>query len=80
MALCRPRDGAGREPQAAPRGAVGLREHQRNLVPGGNEGVERARGERGSARERDAQGALQAALRWRFLSFVRTRFCLSSER
>ena len=59
---------------------IGLGEDQTNRMLRGDERVERASGELRGAREGDAQGALQAALRWRFLSFVRTRFCFSSER
>ena len=66
-----------------PGGTIGLGEDQRHLVPCGHEGLERSGCEGRRAREYDAQGheaALQAALRWRFLSFVRTRFCFSSDR
>jgi hypothetical protein len=50
-------------------------------VPRLEQGFERARGEGGCAREDDAQlRPDQAALRCRFLSFARTRFCLSSDR
>jgi hypothetical protein len=52
-------------------------------VPGGHKRLERARGERRSACEDDAQGragGVQAALRWRFFSLVRTRFCFISDR
>jgi hypothetical protein len=51
-------------------------------MPRGDDRFERARGEGRRAGEDDAQrrSQRQAALRWRFLIFARTRFCLSSER
>jgi len=74
--------GALGEAQAAPRGAIGLRDDEGNGVARFEDRLERAGGEGRRAREGDAQpqAVRQAAFRWRFLSFARTRFCLSSER
>jgi hypothetical protein len=83
VALRSLRDRAGGELQPAPRGAIGLGEHQRDIMPGCDERLQRTFGERRGSGEGDAQrreGGPQAALRWRFLSFARTRFCFSSER
>jgi hypothetical protein len=65
----------------AARGTVRLREDQGNGVAGGEDRFEGARREGRRAREDDAQPrrGRQAAFRWRFFSFARTRFCLSSE-
>ena len=52
-------------------------------MPRGHDGLEGTGGEGRSTREYDAQGREaggQAALRWRFLSFARTRFCFSSDK
>jgi hypothetical protein len=51
-------------------------------VAGGEDRLEGRCGEGRRACEEDAQGRGegQAALRWRFFSFARTRFCFSSER
>jgi len=74
--------GAPGHAQPASRGTVRLREDQGNRVTGLEDGFERARREGRGAREDDPQPrrGRQAAFRWRFLSFARTRFCFSSER
>ncbi len=69
--------------QSSSCGTVGLSEDERHVVPRGEYRFERAGGEGRRAREDDAQGLgarNQAALRWRFFSFARTRFCFRSER
>ena len=73
--------GALGEAQPAPRGPVGLRDHEGDVVARLEDRLERACGEGRRPREGDAQprAVRQAAFRWRFLSFARTRFCLSSE-
>src|SRR5258706_11648364 len=73
---------ARRHLEAASRRAVGPRQYERHLVTGVIERGEGAYGERRSTGEYDAQGGPpnQAALRWRFLSLARMRFCLRSER
>ena len=74
-------DRTRRELHSAAGGPVGLRKDERHLMSRSQQGFERAGGERGRTREDDAQvRPAQAALRCRFLSFARTRFCLSSER
>ena len=72
----------GSQPQAPPpRRTIRLRKNERNHVPARGDCLEGLGGEGGGACEGDAQGrAAQAALRWRFFSFARTRFCLSSDR
>jgi len=74
--------GARGEAQSPSRGTVGLRDDEGNVVARFEDRLERACGEGRRAGEGDAQprAVRQAAFRWRFLSFARTRFCLSSER
>jgi len=74
--------GALAHAQPASGGTVRLGEDQRNGVAGGEDRLERARREGRGAREDDPQPrrGRQAAFRWRFLSFARTRFCFNSER
>src|SRR5205085_2638363 len=76
------RHGARRELEAPTRGAVRLREHERHVMAGGAQRLERGDREGWRARVDDAHGRArgQAALRWRFLSLVRMRFCFRSER
>ncbi|HST09173.1 MAG TPA: ATP-binding protein, partial [Terriglobales bacterium] len=73
--------GARGEPKAAPGGTVGLRQDCDDGMAGVGDRLEGTGREWGRPGEGDAQGRgrAQAALRWRFLSFARIRFCFRSE-
>ena len=79
MALGTLGHGAGRKPKAASGRAIRLGEDESHVVPGEHDRLEGGDREGWRAGEDDAQGR-QAALRWRFFSLARIRFCLSSER